>query len=84
MEKIVVEVEEEDAKLLKGKLGLDLGVLVQELTNVVVKGLKELHLAHKAGVPISGEELRKVGLETGKAVLRKAKEATEEGEAPSD
>lgn len=84
LEKIEVEVEEEDVELLKEKLGVDVRVLVQELTNVLVEGLKELYLAHQAGVPLSEEEVRKVGLETGRAVLKKAKEAAEEGEAPSD
>lgn len=84
MEKIEVEVEKEDIEFLKTALKVDVRVLVQELTNVLVKGLKELHLADQAGVPINIEEVRKVGEETGKAVLKKAREATEEGATSSD
>ena len=84
MGKIEVEVEEEDIEFLRGALKVDVRVLVQELANVLVKGLKELQLAHQAGVPISEEAVRKVGLETGKAALKKAREAGEEGATNDD
>lgn len=83
MGKIEVEVEEEDIEFLKAALKVDVRVLIQELTNVLVKGLKELHLAHQAGVPINEQEVRELGVKTGKAVMEKAKEATEE-EAKTD
>lgn len=84
MGKIEVEVEEEDTEFLRKALGLDLRVLVQELTNVLAKGLKELYLAHQAGVPISTEEATKLGLEAGKAAMEKAEVAAEEGEEAHD
>ena len=84
MEKIEVEVEEEDAELLRTKLRVDVRVLIQELTNVLIKGLKELHLADQAGIPITIEKVKELGEETGRAVLKKAREAVEEGATSSD